>query len=65
MKQVEIIVVQQPTDVCFECPECEEEVEIDYRKFCSDVGEPCDWNYATIECPECNKKIEIDSVDWN
>lgn len=63
--KVDISIRQTPVSANYECPHCEEEIEIDYQDFCNDVGEQCDWQYTDIECPNCGKTIEIDSVDWD
>ena len=63
--KVDINIKQTPVSANYECPHCDEEVEIDYNDFCIDAGEYCDWQYTKIECPNCGKTVEIDSVDWN
>lgn len=63
--KVDITVIKEPVEVKFECPHCEEEIEIKYEDFCSDVGEVCDWQYSEFECPECNKTVEIGYIDWD
>jgi hypothetical protein len=65
VEKIDIRVRQKPVDCCFECPVCEEEIEIDYSEFCDMAGEPCDWEYTEIECPKCNAKLEIDSQEWD
>lgn len=64
MEKVTVKVVQRPVHVDYECPHCEEEIEIPYNDFCDEVGDPCDWVYSKITCPECEKTIEIESDDW-
>jgi len=63
-KKVEIQVHMKPTHISFECPHCENDIEIKYDDFCDMVGEPCDWTYSVFECPECGESVEINSVDW-
>ena len=53
-----------PTSVSYTCPNCEEDIEIEYGDFENVVGSYCDWCYSTIECPECDCKLEIDSSEW-
>lgn len=65
MKTVDIRVVQVPTEVVFECPECKEEIEMKYTDFCDVAGEVCDWKWSKIECPECKEEMTIDYVDWD
>lgn len=65
MAKADITVVQIPSHIHCECPNCELDIEITYKKFCDIAGEPCDWNYSKFNCPECEVEIEIDSVDWN
>jgi predicted RNA-binding Zn-ribbon protein involved in translation (DUF1610 family) len=62
---VDVTIIQKPVLVKFECPYCEEGIKIDYKDFCAEVGEPCDWSYSKIECPKCGKSIQIDDVDWD
>lgn len=64
VKKVDITVIQSPVAVEFECPHCEEDINIDFVEFEGMAGEPCDWCYTKIECPKCEKKIQIDNVEW-
>ncbi|AGK97389.1 hypothetical protein [Clostridium pasteurianum] len=63
--KADIIVNQRPVSIKFDCPHCDEEIEIDYQEFIDMLGEPCDWNYSKFNCPRCEKEIEIDEVDWD
>lgn len=63
--KTDLRVEARPIKVHFECPHCKEDIERDYRGFCADIGEPCDWMHSKFDCPECDKEIEIDYVDWD
>lgn len=62
--KVDISVIQRPIEVRFECPHCEEEIDKSYKDFCSEIGEPCDWEHTKIYCTSCGKAIVINNVDW-
>jgi hypothetical protein len=64
-KEVDIRIIQQPIEVRFECPECEEDIEISFSDFEDMAGEYCNWEYTEIECPGCTKKLKINYVDWD
>ena len=61
---VDIVVIQNPVWIRFQCPYCREDIKIDYNDFCDEVGEPCDWNSSEIECSQCNETIRIDAAEW-
>lgn len=61
---VDIVVIQEPKWVEFECPHCKSDIDITYKRFCDLAGEPCDWRYTKISCPECDKSVEIRQADW-
>lgn len=67
MESTEIIIQSAPTQVEYICPHCEEEIEIDYNEFESDMTSECwcDWEYQTIKCPNCKMKIKISSVEYD
>jgi predicted RNA-binding Zn-ribbon protein involved in translation (DUF1610 family) len=65
LANIDLVVVQVPKYVEYECPHCEEEIEIDYNEFCDFVGEPPDWSCSRIKCPNCNKELKIDNVEWD
>lgn len=66
IKEVEISIFSAPTLVRFECPYCEEEIEISYDDFCDKIGaEYCDWCCSKFQCPECDEYFEISYVEWD
>jgi len=65
MSKVDVTIVQTPIKVSFECPHCEEDINVDYIEIIALLGEPIDWMHEWIECPECNLMCKIDDVDWD
>ena len=63
--KIDVTVNQKPVSVSFDCPHCEEEIEIEYQDFSNELGEPCDWEYSKVKCPKCGKTTEIGSVEWD
>lgn len=63
--KIDITVIKRPVNVFFVCPFCNNEIEIEYGSFESDIGEPCDWPSTQFECPVCEKKLEINTIDWD
>lgn len=63
--KTDLRVERRAVKVHFECPHCKLDIEWEYRDFCGDIGEPCDWKCSKFECPECEKEIEIDNIDWD
>lgn len=62
-----ITIIQRPTDIRIDCPNCDYEIEISYSDF-EDLMHsiyPCDWIGEKIVCPECGKEIEIDDYEWD
>ena len=64
IRTVDLNVKQKPTYVCFDCPSCEEEVEIKYSDFVKKYGDPPDWSYKTIACPYCKFLLEVDEWEY-
>jgi endogenous inhibitor of DNA gyrase (YacG/DUF329 family) len=62
--KVDILVHQAPIEITFECPLCENEVDLDYIDFCGIAGEPSEWTCARFNCPECGKELELNSNEW-
>ncbi|EGT3619834.1 hypothetical protein FJ641_10575 [Clostridium perfringens] len=61
-----ITIIQRPTDIRVDCPNCDCEIEISYNDF-EDLMHsiyPCDWIGKKIKCPNCKKEIEIDDYEW-
>ena len=63
--KVTVQVNTRPTSVSYNCPNCEEDIEIDYNDFENEVGEYCDWCYSKIRCPECDSELEVDGSEWD
>lgn len=65
-KGVGIRILQKPIVVVFDCPYCEEEIEISYEEFekitNADLGEIFN-DSPSFNCPKCNEKLYIDEVD--
>lgn len=62
--RVELQVEMSPTKVIYKCPFCGSETKTEFRLFCSEVGEPCDWDFSVIECLNCKKELKIDGASW-
>lgn len=45
--------------VCFDCPHCEAEVEIDYDDFVKEQGSDFLEDWCLVTCPECGEEISI------
>lgn len=53
-------IVSKPVKIAFECPFCEEEIEIPFEA----VDAPSCWSdeWPEVKCPECGKMIALG--DW-
>lgn len=62
----DIIVIQAPVSVSFDCDNCGEEISIDYDDFVKEYGECCDWGYGdTVKCPHCGHENLIDNWEFD
>ena len=61
---VDLTVHQKPEKVSFTCPECYWETEIPYDVFCTEHGDPTDWDYEKVKCEECGKEFIVEDQDW-
>lgn len=57
----DIQVNQVPTNITFECDQCENENTIPYHRFIQEYGRECDWEYKKIKCPACGFENIVDS----
>lgn len=55
---VDYTITSVPTSVSFECPHCNEEVELPFEtRF---------WEgYEEVKCPECNNKVRLCEWDYD
>ena len=65
LKGTQVIIIQTPAKARFECPYCEEEINMSYTDFESQQLSSYFGDWDNVECPECGKSIEIDDVDWS
>lgn len=65
--KVNLRVFTGPLWVDYECPECDSCIEIRFRDFIDDIGDPDDgvWENLEISCPKCGKELQIGRVDWD
>ena len=54
------LIVSKPVKICFECPFCEQKVEIPFK----DVAAPESWQdeWPDVQCPECKNIVSLG--DW-
>lgn len=65
--RIDITVISAPSYITSECPQCGEEIHIDYNEFLGMMTHYYyeDWTDEVIECPECGKEVTIGSVEWD
>lgn len=63
--KVLLTVYSNPEHVEFECPHCEEYIEIAYDEFEKMIGSDYwgDWQYNEFDCPKCGGYIGVDEID--
>lgn len=65
-KDVDIVIIQKPISVKFECPHCGNEIEIDFEVFKKITGNDlCGLLYDStcFKCPNCDGDLETDGVE--
>ncbi len=62
-KPIDFRIVSAPVKIAFDCPHCEEAVEIPWR----DVAAPDGWNdvWPSVDCPECGKSVELGEWEYD
>lgn len=67
MNSVDITIVRTPRYVTFDCPYCDEEIEMDYDEFTDFMMEdnPSEWEYEPFFCPKCYEELEVGDIDWD
>lgn len=63
--KVLLTVYSKPEHVEFECPHCEEDIEIAYDEFEKMIGSDYwgDWQYNEFICPNCGGYIGVEEID--
>lgn len=48
------------------CPNCGEEYEEDYPRYCSECGEEMPGSWDSAECPDCREELhwDRDEFEW-
>ena len=64
-RTIDIIIIQKPNFVKYDCPHCDEEIETKYEDFTDMLGDYCDWTCGVISCPECGGKSAIRDIEWD
>lgn len=61
MEKADFTILSEPKDITFECPHCEQQVTVDFRK----VDEPGSWSddRGAVECPHCGEEVHLG--DWS
>jgi phage FluMu protein Com len=65
--KIDITVISKPSYISSECPNCKEEILINYKDFTDMMTHYyCgDWVGEIIKCPKCSKDVEIGNVIWD
>lgn len=63
MKKADFTIVSRPDHIRFECPYCQEDVEVDWN----DVDVPEAWSddFGSVECPNCNLDVKLEDWDYD
>lgn len=65
-KDVDIVIIQKPISVKFECPYCCNKIEVDFKVFKNITGNDlCGLLYDStyFKCPNCDGDLETDGVE--
>ena len=64
---INIGVVTTPKWIMFNCPYCNDDIELDYDDFESTMVSDYwgDWEGSEVECPTCGHKLKINCVDYD
>lgn len=67
-KEVDITILQRPTEVAFTCVHCGEDIEIDYDEFKELTNSKLVdilYDYPRFNCPKCKEKLYIGEVSMD
>ena len=56
-------IISKPDYITFECPHCEEEVQVPFE--CANYNTSYWGDGALVNCPECGKEVELDEYDYS
>lgn len=62
-KAVDYTIISKPAYIKFDCPYCNEEVEIDFKEvvFNTDYWGDGAW----VNCPECGEEVELNNYEYD
>lgn len=62
-KAIDYTIISKPSYIRFECPHCEEEVEVGFKEvdFKTDYWGDGAW----VNCPECGREVELDNYEYD
>lgn len=62
MRVIDLMVSQKEHKIEYNCPNCCDDIEIDFTEFLKEHGETDSWQFLELECPTCDEAILIDRV---